>query len=120
LHFKDLTWSVHGAPQPRAKISSATVKVTMAKSFNMWKDVSELTFRRLADNTNNADIIVKFGVGNHGDFYPFDGRGGTLAHGFYPGSNTGKFLIDLWIYSMHIIVFCIVAITKIATMLFWH
>ena len=56
----------------------------------MWKDASKLSFRRLSDNDNNADIIVKFGVGNHGDFYPFDGPGGTLAHGFYPGSNTGK------------------------------
>ena len=84
-----LTWSVHGSPQPRAKISSATVKATMAKSFKMWKDVSKLSFRRLADNDNNVDIIVKFGVGRHGDPYAFDGRGGTLAHAFYPGSNTG-------------------------------
>ncbi|CAB4008317.1 matrix metallo ase-14 isoform X4, partial [Paramuricea clavata] len=34
----DLSWSVHGSPQPRAKISSGTVRVTMAKSFKMWKD----------------------------------------------------------------------------------
>ncbi|XP_028393335.1 matrix metalloproteinase-25-like isoform X2 [Dendronephthya gigantea] len=85
----DLTWSVHGSPQPRAKISASTVRVTMEKSFRMWKDASKLSFRRLADNDNSADIIVKFGVGNHGDFYPFDGRSGTLAHAFYPGSNTG-------------------------------
>jgi hypothetical protein len=55
----------------------------------MWKDASKLSFRRLADNDNNADIIIKFAVGRHGDPYAFDGKGGTLAHGYYPGGNTG-------------------------------
>lgn len=94
---------MHGSPQPRAKISASTVRVTMEKSFRMWKDASKLSFRRLADNVNSADIIVKFGVGNHGDFYPFDGRSGTLAHAFYPGSNTGKYTCRIVLVWFHFV-----------------
>lgn len=68
----------------------------MARTFKMWKDVSKLSFRRLADNDNNADIIIKFVAGYHGDFYAFDGRGGTLAHAYYPGSNKGKYVFSLY------------------------
>ena len=82
----------------------------MEKTFKMWKDVSNLSFRRLPDNSNNADIIVKFGIGNHGDFYPFDGNGGTLAHAFYPGSNTGEFY---YIY-MDTVEHCVYFISHVA------
>ena len=35
-------------------------------------------------NDVEADILISFVSGNHGDYWPFDGRGGHIAHGFYP------------------------------------
>lgn len=53
----------------------------------MWQEASQLNFRETRDKT--ADILINFRKGYHSDGYPFDGRGGTLAHAFYPHTNTG-------------------------------
>ena len=53
----------------------------------MWQDASQLTFRE--SNDDNADILIDFERGYHSDGYPFDGKGGTLAHAFYPHTNRG-------------------------------
>jgi hypothetical protein len=33
---------------------------------------------------DEADFVIIFGGGDHGDNYPFDGRNGVLAHAFFP------------------------------------
>lgn len=67
-----------------------TVRDVMQKSFKKWHDVSPLTFIELVNKPKNtAQIRVLFTRGTHGDPYPFDGRGGTLAHAFYPHNNAG-------------------------------
>ncbi|XP_028398599.1 matrix metalloproteinase-14-like isoform X2 [Dendronephthya gigantea] len=83
-----VSWSLHNYPSNYVALSRADVDRTLVKAFKMWQSVTTLRFRRLSNN-RNADIIVRFGSYDHGDPYSFDGRGGTLAHGFYPGSNTG-------------------------------
>ncbi|EGV95530.1 macrophage metalloelastase [Cricetulus griseus] len=53
------------------------------KAFRVWSDVTPLRFRKIY--TGQADIMILFASGAHGDFSAFDGRGGTIAHAFYPG-----------------------------------
>ncbi|KAG7257662.1 hypothetical protein CRUP_021110 [Coryphaenoides rupestris] len=57
------------------------------KAFDVWAKVTPLTFRRISSGT--ADIMVSFGRQSHGDYYPFDGPGGTLAHAFAPSPGIG-------------------------------
>ena len=54
----------------------------MEKAFSVWEEVVDLRFTRA--RSGRPDIEIKWAVGNHGDYDPFDGPGGTLAHGFYP------------------------------------
>nr|BAE42198.1 unnamed protein product [Mus musculus] len=53
------------------------------KAFQVWSDVTPLRFRKL--HKDEADIMILFAFGANGDFNYFDGKGGTLAHAFYPG-----------------------------------
>ncbi|NWI41918.1 MMP7 protein, partial [Picathartes gymnocephalus] len=67
---------------PRKKVDDAIKRALM-----VWSDVTPLQFRRVHFGT--ADIEIKFARYEHGDGFPFDGRGGTLAHAFAPGEGYG-------------------------------
>ncbi|XP_033970653.1 matrix metalloproteinase-20 [Trematomus bernacchii] len=64
-----------------------TVDSLVESAFSVWARASSLTFVR--SHTRNADIMVEFVTYEHGDFYPFDGPRGTLAHAFGPGPGVG-------------------------------
>nr|XP_039257114.1 stromelysin-3-like [Styela clava] len=55
------------------------------KAFKVWTDGTPLSFQEVTNN--NEDIEISFSTGFHGDGYPFDGRGLTLAHAFFPGED---------------------------------
>ncbi|KFQ23588.1 Stromelysin-1 [Merops nubicus] len=65
----------------------ADVEEAIAKAFQLWSSVTPLRFTRLY--SGQADIMISFAAGFHGDFYSFDGPGGTLAHAYPPGSGIG-------------------------------
>ncbi|CAB3988816.1 hatching enzyme-like [Paramuricea clavata] len=65
------------------------VEKIVAEAFAFWSRVSGLTFSKSI--TGIADINILFSRYNHGDRYPFDGPGGTLAHAFSPSDGRVHF-----------------------------
>ncbi|XP_005998657.1 collagenase 3-like [Latimeria chalumnae] len=57
------------------------------RALKVWSSVTPLKFTQIYDGT--ADIMISFGSRDHGDFYPFDGPSGLLAHAFPPGKGIG-------------------------------
>uniref|UniRef100_A0A8C0ILK1 Matrix metallopeptidase 13 n=1 Tax=Chelonoidis abingdonii TaxID=106734 RepID=A0A8C0ILK1_CHEAB len=68
-------------------LTRAEVDRAFKKAFKVWSQVTPLNFTRIRSGT--ADIMISFGTKEHGDFYPFDGPSGLLAHAFPPGPNYG-------------------------------
>ncbi|XP_038564900.1 collagenase 3-like [Micropterus salmoides] len=60
---------------------------SIEKALQVWAKVTPLRFTRI--NSGTADIMISFGRQEHGDYYPFDGPGSTLAHAFSPGPGIG-------------------------------
>ncbi|KAM6946327.1 uncharacterized protein FYW47_017431 [Aplochiton taeniatus] len=65
----------------------STVDSLIESALDVWARASSLTFVR--SQSRSADIMVEFVSYEHGDFYPFDGPKGTLAHAFGPGEGSG-------------------------------
>ncbi|XP_066588730.1 matrix metalloproteinase-2 isoform X2 [Prorops nasuta] len=72
---------------PPNDLSKGGVRLELSKALDIWARNSKLTFQEI--NSNDADILVYFHQGYHGDGYPFDGRGQILAHAFFPGRDRG-------------------------------
>uniref|UniRef100_A0A3Q3IMT4 Peptidase metallopeptidase domain-containing protein n=1 Tax=Monopterus albus TaxID=43700 RepID=A0A3Q3IMT4_MONAL len=65
-------------------LSQNEVDTAIAKALKLYSDVLPLDFKQIDNGT--ADIMIVF---KHGDFSPFDGRGGVLAHAYSPGVGRG-------------------------------
>ncbi|XP_019750846.1 collagenase 3-like [Hippocampus comes] len=68
-------------------MSESEVDYSIEKALDVWAKVTPLRFTRIYSGT--ADIMVSFGRLSHGDYYPFDGPDGTLAHAFAPSPGIG-------------------------------
>ncbi|XP_041657775.1 matrix metallopeptidase 30 [Cheilinus undulatus] len=68
-------------------LSQSAVDAAIAKALKVYSDVVPLDFKKIYSGT--ADMMIKFRDHVHGDFAPFDGQGGVLAHAFSPGEGLG-------------------------------
>ncbi|OWF46684.1 matrix metalloproteinase-19-like [Mizuhopecten yessoensis] len=77
-----VTWNVIN---PTGQLSEGIQKLAIRNAFEYWSDVSPLQFQ---ETNGKSDIEIKFANGFHGDGRgnAFDGRGGVLAHAFFPGN----------------------------------
>ncbi|XP_054996026.1 matrix metalloproteinase-9 [Sorex araneus] len=83
----DLKWHHHNITYWIQNYSEdlppAVIDDAFARAFAVWSAVTPLSFTRVYGP--DADIIIQFGIKEHGDGYPFDGKNGLLAHAFPPG-----------------------------------
>ncbi|KAK2846978.1 hypothetical protein Q5P01_009977 [Channa striata] len=63
------------------------VEKSLNSAVNMWSDAAPLRFIKVSHG--KADIVFTFARRTHGDFFPFDGPRGVLAHAFQPGEGMG-------------------------------
>ncbi|KAF5307663.1 hypothetical protein FQR65_LT06718 [Abscondita terminalis] len=70
------------------KLGEHVVADNIQKALDIWGRYGRLTFTRV--NDLNADILVFFARGSHGDNFPFDGPGEVLAHAFFPSESPGR------------------------------
>ena len=71
-------------------LTSIERETAIQNAFNTWGNNSELTFIQVT-NSSDADLLIKWCSGNHGDEAPFDGAGNVLAHAFFPPPNGGTY-----------------------------
>ncbi|MCU5684725.1 matrilysin family metalloendoprotease [Bacillus wiedmannii] len=73
-------------------LTEEEIRSGIATAFGLWSQVTPLTFTEIT--SNNADILISFVTGDHGDGDPFDGAGNVLAHAYYPPPNGGEIAGD--------------------------
>lgn len=77
------------SPSVSPTLHPGLVRLILTYALRAWGDVTHLRFHGILpspyDPSPQTDIKVTFASGYHEDGYPFDGKGGTLAHAFFPG-----------------------------------
>jgi len=71
------------------KIAGERERELVRAAFDLWAAETPLTFTEVS-NPNDADIVIAWASGEHGDGDPFDGPGDVLAHASYPNPYTSR------------------------------
>nr|XP_048683854.1 LOW QUALITY PROTEIN: matrix metalloproteinase-20-like [Caretta caretta] len=70
-----------------SSLSHADINKAVAMGLNTWSNAAPL--KSVRTNTGEADLMILFESGEHGDFFPFDGSCGVLGHVYGPGEEIG-------------------------------
>lgn len=65
------------------------------RALNAWAAAVQVSFQEASVRRLRRQIEILAASGDHGDGFPFDGRGGVLAHTFYPPPNPETIAGDL-------------------------
>ncbi len=66
------------------KVPDVATKSEMLRAFHEWQKYVKFQLIASTDSQGPNTIAILFGAGSHGDSFPFDSSGLTLAHTFYP------------------------------------
>ncbi len=68
------------------KMAESTVRSEVERAFAEWQRYANVTLSPGDRADAVRTITIQFARRDHGDGHPFDGRGGVLAHTYYPAS----------------------------------
>jgi hypothetical protein len=71
------------------KLPADEEKTVIGQAFGLWAAQTPLTFAETTTE-NDANIVIEWAVGDHGDGDPFDGPGDVLAHASFPNPYDGR------------------------------
>ena len=72
-----------------SKLEGDSEREVIRQAFGLWAAETPLTFSEVS-NEADADMVIGWAAGDHGDGDPFDGPGDVLAHASFPNPYDGR------------------------------